>query len=52
MDPCNLHPGEENIVARRLDEELSAPSESNEIIATSLEERRNRRSAYLAQWPD
>jgi D-glucosaminate-6-phosphate ammonia-lyase len=52
MDPCNLHPGEEVIVARRLDEELKRAQRSNEIIATSLEERRNRRSAYLMQWPD
>jgi len=52
MDPCNLHPGEETIVARRLGEELGRARESNEIIATPLEERRNRRAAYLARWPD
>jgi L-seryl-tRNA(Ser) seleniumtransferase len=52
MDPCNLHPGEEKIVARRLGEELQRARESNEIIATPLEERRNRRAAYLARWPD
>jgi L-seryl-tRNA(Ser) seleniumtransferase len=52
MDPCNLHPGEEAIVARRLDEELKRAERSNEIIATSLEERRNRRSTYLTNWPD
>ena len=34
MDPCNLHPGEEVIVARRLDEELKRAQRSNEIIAT------------------
>src|SRR5262245_25938504 len=51
MDPCNLHPGEETIVARRLAEELKRARESNEIIATPLEERRNRRAAYLARWP-
>jgi len=52
MDPCNLHPGEEVIVARRLDEELTRAQRSNEIIATPLEERRNRRAAYLTRWPD
>ena len=52
MDPCNLHPGEETIVARRLDEELTRARRSNEIIATPLEERRNRGAAYLARWPD
>jgi uncharacterized pyridoxal phosphate-dependent enzyme len=52
MDPCNLHPGEETIVARRLDEELRRARESNEIIATQLEARRNRRVASVARWPD
>ncbi len=52
LDPCNLHPGEEKIVARRLAEELQRARESNEIIATPLEERRNRGVAYLARWPE
>lgn len=52
MDPCNLHPGEEVVVARRLEEEVKRAQRSNEIIATPLEERRNRRTAYLARWPD
>src|SRR5262249_55072474 len=52
MDPCNLHPGEEIVVARRLDEELTRARRWNEIIATPLADRRNRRTAYLARWPD
>jgi L-seryl-tRNA(Ser) seleniumtransferase len=52
MDPCNLHPGEEVAVARRLDEELRRALGSNEIISTSLEDRRNRRVAYVQRWPD
>ena len=52
MDPCNLHPGEEKVVARRLVEELQRARESNEIIATPLDERRNRGVAYLARWPE
>lgn len=52
MDPCNLHPGEESVVVRRLEEELLRARNSNEIVATSLEERRNRRIASLARWPD
>lgn len=51
MDPCNLHPGEEVVVARRLEEELWRARSSNEIIATPLAERRNARSSNLARWP-
>ena len=52
LDPCNLHPGEEKIVASRLDEELSKARASNEIIATPFDERyarRYRRSDALAR---
>ncbi|GAU82695.1 aminotransferase class V-fold PLP-dependent enzyme [Bosea sp. BIWAKO-01] len=52
LDPCNLHPGQENTVADRLTEELGAALRSNEIIATPLQERRGRRAAYLKRWPD
>jgi D-glucosaminate-6-phosphate ammonia-lyase len=52
MDPCNLHPGEEKIVASRLDEELSRARASNEIIATPFEERYARRISGLMRWPD
>ncbi|MDJ1158821.1 aminotransferase class V-fold PLP-dependent enzyme [Chelatococcus sp. SYSU_G07232] len=52
LDPCNLHPGEETIVARRLGEELDKAQRSNEIIATPLERRRNRRAEALMRWPD
>lgn len=51
MDPCNLHPGQESIVARRLVEELERARQSNEIIATPLERRRNRRTEALMRWP-
>jgi len=52
LDPCNLHPGQESIVARRLVEELDVAQRSNEIIATPLQQRRSRRAAYLKGWPD
>ncbi len=52
MDPCNLHPGEETIVARRLEEELGKARASNEIIATPFDERYARRIAGLMRWPD
>jgi L-seryl-tRNA(Ser) seleniumtransferase len=52
MDPCNLHPGEETIVAARLAEELDLALASNEIIATSVAERRARRVRSRLAWPD
>ncbi|MBZ6077749.1 aminotransferase class V-fold PLP-dependent enzyme [Microvirga puerhi] len=52
MDPCNLHPGQETIVARRLVEELEKARQSNEVIATSLERRRNRRAEAQMRWPN
>jgi L-seryl-tRNA(Ser) seleniumtransferase len=52
MDPCNLHPGEAAIVAARLVEELDRALASNEIIATSVSERRARRFRARLAWPD
>ena len=52
LDPCNLHPGEEHVVARRLDEELEHARGSNEVIATPIAERRRRRFESLLRWPD
>ena len=52
LDPCNLHPGQETIVADRLSEELTKARSSNEIIATPLHERNARRFAGLLRWPD
>jgi len=52
MDPCNLRPGEETIVAERLAEELDRALASNEIIATSASARRARRVSNRLAWPD
>jgi L-seryl-tRNA(Ser) seleniumtransferase len=52
LDPCNLHPGEERIVADRLDAELEKARSANAAIATSLAERRKRRIEALLRWPD
>lgn len=52
LDPCNLHPGEETIVVSRITEVLDKARASNEIIATSLEERNHRRFDGLLRWPD
>ena len=52
LDPCNLHPGQEEIVLKRFVEELDTAHLSREMIASSLQMRRGRRSAYLSAWPD
>lgn len=52
LDPCNLHPGQEKIVAARLAEELDRARASNEIIATPLEDRSRHRFDSLLRWPD
>lgn len=52
LDPCNLHPGQEKIVASRLAEELDKARASNEIIATPIENRGKRRFEAVLRWPD
>ncbi|SER09017.1 L-seryl-tRNA(Sec) selenium transferase [Faunimonas pinastri] len=52
LDPCNLHEGEETVVADRLTEELDKARASNEIIASDLGERLARREASITAWPD
>ena len=52
LDPCNLHPDEEFVVAKRLAEELDRARGSNEIIATPFEERLLAREAAILKWPD
>jgi D-glucosaminate-6-phosphate ammonia-lyase len=52
LDPCNLHPEQEHIVARRLGEELDRALQSNEIIATPFDELLLKREAGITNWPD
>ncbi|TAY08351.1 aminotransferase class V-fold PLP-dependent enzyme (plasmid) [Rhizobium leguminosarum] len=52
LDPCNLHPGEETIVAERLAQELDKARVSNEIIATPIENRSRHRFDGALRWPD
>ncbi|HWT59441.1 MAG TPA: aminotransferase class V-fold PLP-dependent enzyme [Rhizobium sp.] len=52
LDPCNLHPGQEVIVANRLAEELDKARASNEIIATPIENRSRHRFDGVLRWPD
>lgn len=52
LDPCNLHPGQETVVASRLGEELDKARASNEIIATPLENLSRHRFDGMLNWPD
>jgi D-glucosaminate-6-phosphate ammonia-lyase len=52
LDPCNLHPGEETVVAQRLVEELERAQRSNEMIFTPLAERWLAQEAAILNWPD
>ncbi|WP_337268325.1 aminotransferase class V-fold PLP-dependent enzyme [Oryzifoliimicrobium ureilyticus] len=52
LDPCNLHPGQERIVAERLIEELDKARASNEIIATPFEDLSRHRFDGALRWPD
>jgi L-seryl-tRNA(Ser) seleniumtransferase len=52
LDPCNLHPGQEKVVASRLSEELDKARASNEIIATPIENRSKHRFDSALRWPD
>jgi L-seryl-tRNA(Ser) seleniumtransferase len=52
LDPCNLHPGQEVVVADRLADELDTARASNEIIATPIEELSRHRFDGMLRWPD
>lgn len=52
LDPCNLHPGQETVVASRLAEELDKARASNEIIATPFEDLSRHRFDGALRWPD
>jgi D-glucosaminate-6-phosphate ammonia-lyase len=52
LDPCNLHPGEEMIVADRLDEELTRARTTNAPVATKIADRRRRRFEAVLRWPN
>ncbi|MGN6490066.1 MAG: aminotransferase class V-fold PLP-dependent enzyme [Devosia sp.] len=52
LDPCNLHPGQEHVVAERLVEELGKAALSNDVIATPIEEVWLAREGNILNWPD
>lgn len=52
LDPCNLHPGEEQIVLARLTAELERARQSPEPVVTPFYLRDARRIAARRNWPD
>jgi D-glucosaminate-6-phosphate ammonia-lyase len=52
MDPCNLHEGEETIVASRVVAELEAARARNDKPTRSAAERKVARFERLLRWPD
>jgi D-glucosaminate-6-phosphate ammonia-lyase len=52
LDPCNLHAGEAEVVAGRLDAEFERSRTANAPIASSFAERRRRRFDAMLRWPD
>ena len=52
LDPCNLHPGEEHIVADCLDAELERARSLNAPVRSPLADRRRRRVETMLRWPD
>lgn len=52
LDPCNLHPGEAEIVADRIEQELERARGANAPAATTPRDRQRRRFAALLRWPD
>jgi L-seryl-tRNA(Ser) seleniumtransferase len=52
MDPCNLHEGEAEIVARRVVAELEAARARNDKPARSAADRKTQRFERLLRWPD
>jgi len=52
LDPCNLHPGEAEVVAERVIAELAKARTRERPSAYTAAERKSRRFARLLSWPD
>ena len=52
LDPCNLHPGEAEIVADRIAAELDHARKRNAVSGETPTQRRARRFERLLRWPD
>jgi len=52
LDPCNLHPGQAEIVAERLGQLLDAAHLRNAPLVTDFATRQKQREDALLTWPD
>ena len=52
LDPCNLHPGEAEVVADRVLDELKKAKTRDRVHTYSAAERKARRFQRLLSWPD
>jgi L-seryl-tRNA(Ser) seleniumtransferase len=52
LDPCNLVPGEESIVAQRIAEEVKSARSGRDGKRYSLSERKRREVSAFLKWPD
>lgn len=52
LDPCNLHPGEEMVVAARMEAELEAARGRNTPSGRTHAQRKAARFERLLKWPD
>ena len=52
LDPCNLHPGEEEIVVNRIVAELDTARGRNEHPRRTAADRKAERFERLLRWPD
>lgn len=52
LDPCNLHPGEAEVVGERIVAELTAARARNDRPTQTAAERRQARFERLLNWPD
>lgn len=52
LDPCNLHPGQEDVVLARLREALAAAREAPTAKKTAFAEILKQRQQAILRWPD
>ena len=52
LDPCNLHPGQETIVAARFEEECAWARAQAQPVRSSLDDRNRAKEEAMLRWPD
>lgn len=52
LDPCNLHPGQETIVAARIEEECARARAQTHPVRSNLDERNREKEEALLRWPE